>query len=176
MPRGQTVREGRCQAFPALGSPFAQVPSLSHGCVFPCSENSRLLARTGRGSFPLGGVWLEMRGGQEGGAPQTTGFAIRNTLLLTSPQSQPSPSPGGGIPPPVFNHLKMPRSGMRNFPAEPSCLPPCLSQQICCAAVLLCNRRGGPCGLLRSRSGSGEALTVLQEGAQRPHAGASPDG
>jgi len=56
----------------------------------------------GRGFLPPGRGWLGTGGGQEGGAPETTDLGhgdLRGgwgSPLLTSPQSQPAPSPGGG--------------------------------------------------------------------------------
>jgi hypothetical protein len=50
----------------------------------------------GRGFLPPGRGRLEVGGGQEGGAPKATVVGARNAPLLTSPQIQPSPSPGGG--------------------------------------------------------------------------------
>ena len=61
----------------------------------PAPSPIRTPARPGEGETYSG----DEIGRGEGGVPKSTTVGSRNTPLLTSPQSQPSPSPGGGTPP-----------------------------------------------------------------------------
>ncbi|MEA2563882.1 MAG: hypothetical protein QOH06_5386 [Acidobacteriota bacterium] len=75
---------------PEVASPISSEPLISLPAAAPVPNAQ------GRGFLPPGRGRLETGGGQEGGAPKSTIVGARNAPLLTSPQSQPSPSPGGG--------------------------------------------------------------------------------